>query len=65
MFKKNKHVFTCPDVIHLRNRQKKLTRISIAVNGAFFLGMLAAGKALEARDNKALADLANENPAEA
>lgn len=60
---KNKHVFTCPDVIHLRNRQKKLNRISIALNLLLFGGMWAGGKALEARELRQLKEQ-NETPTE-
>ena len=31
MFKYHKHVYTCPDVIYLRNRQKKINIANIAV----------------------------------
>lgn len=31
MFGKNKHVFTCPDVIYLMNRRKRNNRITIGV----------------------------------
>lgn len=44
---KNKHQFTCPDVIYLRNRQKKINKISIAVNLIFIGGMWVAGLVAE------------------
>lgn len=43
MFRKNKHVFTCPDVIYLQNRAKKQNRIALAINLIFLAGMLGAG----------------------
>lgn len=40
---KNKHQFTCPDVIYLLDRQKKMNRIAIAINAIFFGGLMLAG----------------------
>lgn len=50
----NKHSYTCPDVIYLRNRHKKVQTISIAVQLATFAGLWAGGKALERRETKKL-----------
>lgn len=52
MFKKSKHEFTCPDVIYLRNRQKKINRYAIGANLVFYGGMFAGLKALEVRDDR-------------
>lgn len=41
MFKR--HVFTCPDVIYLRNRQKKINIATMAVQIVFWGGLLGWG----------------------
>lgn len=62
MFKRNKHVFTCPDVIYLRNRQKKFNRISIATNIIFMVGLWTVGTIVEKRQTTELDKLLNDNP---
>ena len=49
MFRRHKHVFTCPDVIYLRERAKRNQRISIALNLAFMAALWTAGKVAEDR----------------
>lgn len=44
-----KHTFTCPDVIHLRNKQKKYNQIAIGAQVLFFGGLYAAGKVMDRR----------------
>lgn len=43
MFKRNKHEFTCPDVIHLRTRHKKAVRANIAANVLGLTALLGYG----------------------
>jgi len=52
MFRREKHVFTCPDVIYLRERAKRNQRISIGVNLAFMAALYVAGKVAESRWEK-------------
>lgn len=61
---KSKHVFTCPDVIYLMDKQKKYNRIALAINGVFFGGLFIGAKMLEASENKKLNDLLEETPTE-
>lgn len=57
MFKK--HQFTCPDVIYLQNRQKKLAKINLGFIVLFYGGLYAAAKTAEKRDIQKLENLAN------
>lgn len=41
MFGHKKHVFTCPDVIYLRTRQKKINRNVIVVEAVIMLAGIA------------------------
>lgn len=52
---KSKHEFTCPDVIYLRNRQKKINRWSIAINLLFFAGVWVVGDVMDKRETERLA----------
>lgn len=52
MFGMKKHNFTCPDVIFLLDRQKKINRATIAVNLLFVGGLIAVGKIAEMREEK-------------
>jgi hypothetical protein len=52
MFKTH-HEFTCPDVLYLQARQKKITYTAIAVYGTIFVGMYGYGKYLERKDRNA------------
>lgn len=49
LFKRNKHVFTCPDVIYLRARAKRNNRIVLIAYGAT---ILVGWAALLASDSK-------------
>lgn len=47
MLRKNKHVYTCPDVIHIMNRRKRNNRIAIGVWVATLLGSTIYGYHLD------------------
>lgn len=52
MFKrKPKHVFTCPDVIHLQKRAKKQQKIAIATNLLLMAGFWTAGVLMSWKNN--------------
>lgn len=56
MFKR--HAYTCPDVIYLRNRQKKINRISLAGPIAFYGALWVYGTVLTRRDSENTEELA-------
>lgn len=58
---KSSHTFTCPDVIYLMNRQKKINRISLLVN-LIFLGGLISWGAVEKRLEDKIDRHENTNP---
>lgn len=64
MFKRNKHLFTCPDVIYLRARQKKMNRISIAVNVLFIAGLWVWGTVLDKELDVELEKITEDTPTE-
>lgn len=47
-----KHVYTCPDVIHITRRTKKITYSILGAEALIFVAMLAAGWLLEKQDKK-------------
>ena len=52
MFKR--HEFTCPDVIYMRNRAKRNSKIALAFNAVVIIGMWAYGKKLTDDLNKTI-----------
>jgi hypothetical protein len=60
MFKK--HIYTCPDVIYLRNRQKKINHITIGVNLIFFGALWLYGARAERAVENAIDEHENTNP---
>lgn len=55
MFKR--HEFTCPDVIYLVDRQKKINRLSWAAVIVFYGGLWVTGQALADRVTAELEEL--------
>lgn len=59
---RDKHVYTCPDVIHIRNRQKKAVRSYmigwVLVYGSLAVAAYVAGRRVDAE----LAAEAEKNP---
>jgi hypothetical protein len=49
-----RHVFTCPDVIYLLNRQKKINRLLIGANLIAFGGFYIYGRHLDKQDTAEL-----------
>jgi hypothetical protein len=43
MFKRNKHVFTCPDAIWSMNRRKKINRITLIGNAVGLAALMGFG----------------------
>lgn len=43
MFKNLKHTYTCPDVIYLRNRQKKVVAINLVATLLFIAALNVYG----------------------
>lgn len=59
MFKR--HVYTCPDVIYLRNRQKRIAMANFGLMLIFWGGLYIYGKAVENDIDKSLEELHTEN----
>lgn len=61
---KNRHQFTCPDVIYLRNRQKKIAYANLGVTFLMYGGLWVAGKRMEKKLDDELNDILDETPAQ-
>lgn len=55
MFKR--HVYTCPDVVYLINRQKRINQASIGLSLIFWGGMVMYGNHLAKKDERKLEEL--------
>ena len=47
---KNKHTFTCEDVIYLQNRQRKIYQANFIATVVFTVGLWLVGKRLEKKE---------------
>lgn len=47
MFRKNKHVYTCPDFIYMMDRRKRNNRIALGVWAVVMLGSTVYGWKLD------------------
>lgn len=53
---RNKHVFTCPDVLYMRSKQKKYNRIAITGVAGSTLALFLVGKYLDHKETKQLTE---------
>lgn len=61
---KPRHQFTCPDVIYLRNQQKKAQLTILGVYAVFFGGLALVGHRLEKDLDDELQKIVEETPSE-
>ena len=60
----SRHQFTCPDVVHLRNQQKKVQIATLGVYGTIFGGFALMGVIADKKAKRRLTKTIDETPTE-